>query len=152
MAPAIRRRCSPSLDRRCAQSACRDIHDPQQRNVVVRIHETLRVSEQFLDLAPVEKALSADDAIRDFLRAQIRFEQARLRVHAKKDREILVLAPLDQQPVGDFVHDEFRLLPVIAHLDHAHLRPVARRAPELLRSASRIVFNQRVRGVQDRIR
>ena len=42
----------------------------------------------------------------------------------------------------DFVGDELRLLPVVAHLDDAHLRAVARGAPELLRTAARVVFDE----------
>ena len=151
-APLVDAQLRGALHDRWPDAACRRVDDPQQRNVVVRVQQHARVGQQILDLPRVEKTAAADHAIRNVQLAQMRLDHPRLGVHAEEDREVLVLRALGHGALGNLAGDEIRLLPVIAHPDHAHLCAALVRAPELLRTAARVVFDERVGRAKDGVR
>ena len=77
-----------AFHRHVAQAARGNIGDAQQADVVVRVQETLEVSEEILDLAPVEKALTADEMITHAGLAQRGFQRTRLLVGAEENRAV----------------------------------------------------------------
>ena len=137
--------------RAVADAARGRVHDAQERNVVVRIHQARGVGEHVLDFAAVEKAVSAHDPVRDFQVAEGRLEKARLRIHAEQDREVLPLQPLRDFAAVNLADDQCRLLLVVRHCEDAHFLPALLRAPQFLRAAPRVVFDERVRGAEDEV-
>ena len=64
------RRILQLFERACANAACREVDDPQQRTVVVGVLHQPQVGQRVLDLGPLEEAQPAVDPVRHAGREQ----------------------------------------------------------------------------------
>ena len=75
-----------ALHGRFAQSSGGNIRNPQQTQVIVRVDKNFEISEKIFDLAPVKKALTADQLIGHARLSQCGLQGPRLDVGAKQNR------------------------------------------------------------------
>ena len=106
-------RAEQPFHRHVAQAARGHVGDAQQADVVVRIEKHFQIGEEILDLAPVKKALPADQMITHAGLAQFRFQRTRLLVRAKQNRAILPRNPVREPLEFDLPDDFARLVLVV---------------------------------------
>ena len=139
------------LHRHVAQPPGGGVGDPQEADVVMRVNEHLEIGEEIPDLAPVEKALPADQVIAHARLAQRRFNRTRLDIGAEQDRILLPRNAVRQPGEFNLPHQLGGLLLLVAAGAQQDLRALALLRPQLLGPAARVVFDQRVGGRQDRV-
>ena len=101
-----------------------DIRDPQEADVVIRIKQGLEVCEEIADLAPVEKALAANEVIAHTGLAQRCFKRPGLSVGAKEDRLVRPGRALSQPRIFDLLGDSPRLFLVGCERMQCDLRAI----------------------------
>ena len=118
----------------------------------MRVRDDLQIGHDVLHLAPVEETARADDAVRDLSLTKCLLQHARLVIRAEKHRKVLPRSLFGEVRGLHLLRNHVRLLLLILRDDDAHGLTLFIAAPQALRAAARVVFDQAVRRVQDRRR
>ena len=129
----------------------RGVDDAPERDSVRLVDEQGEVSHRVLDLRALVEAGAADHLIGDPVAHQHVLEHAALGVGPVEDRDVVARAALVHQPL-DLRHGEARLGVLVLQLAHVHRIALAEIGPERLVLARAVVGDDRVGGVQDRLR
>ena len=140
------------VDRALAHAARRAVDDAHERGLVLRVGEQPDVGEDVADLLAVEEALPADEHVRDALAAQLRLERPGLLLGAVQDGDVAVRRDAGTHAVAQVGDDEVRLLQLVLAGDDLGRRARAERRPQGLAVAARVVRDDAVRGLEDRVR
>src|SRR4051812_48307169 len=140
------------LDRGRADTTRRSVDNPEQARIVIRVRQDTHVGEHVLHFAPVEKALPADDPIRDLETTEVFLQQTRLRVHPEQNRETFPDARFAEITALNFFRDELRFFAICRARDEPDLAAAFARAPKFLRTAPRIIFDERIGAAEDGVR
>ena len=135
-------------DGRGANAAARRVDHAQRGHVVIRVHDDLEVGHHVADLLAVEEARAAHDLVGHAGAQEHVFEDARLRVGAVEDGNVVVAGALVVQLL-DLRANPAALVALVRGLVHADLLAVARVGEEALGLAVRVVGHHGVGRVQD---
>ena len=127
------------------------VRDPREGRRVPRVDEERQVRDRVLDLRPLVELRAADHLVGDAGAREHLVEHPRLRVRAVEDGDLGAGHALVHEPL-DLGRDPARLGVLVGHLPHAHRVAVPQVRPQVLGHLPAVVGDQRVRGVQDRLR
>ena len=126
------------VDRLVADPARREVHDPQERDLVARVVDRLEVGHEVAHLLAVVEAHAADDHVAHPVAAQHVLEGARLRVGAEDDRAVGGLRLVRGGEADDALDDRVRLVLGVLAGQHRDRDAVAEVAPEVLLAPRRV--------------
>ena len=142
-----------SENRFVAESARRHGQHPQKALVVPRIHDQLQIRRRILDLFPLEELLSPDDLRADAAPPELLFKETRQIVGAVKNREVRIAhLRIARDHILDRIRDELRFRLAVAEPEDFDHLPLPFRRPEILLVAHVVFGDDRVGGIQDRVR
>ena len=140
------------LDRRhrsVADPALGHVHDPPERDDVLRIQQQPKVAEHVLDLAPLVEPHASEDAVGGADPHEHVLDHAGHRVRPVEDRDVAVAEPLLVAQALDLARDEQRLLVLVVPTEGRHQLAGRRVGPELLGLSLGVVLDHGVRRGQD---
>ncbi len=139
------------LDGDVADLARGDVDDAEEVHVALGVVDDAQVTEEILDLGPLEEAHAPDDLVGHALGPHHLFEHARLGVDAVEDGD---LARRDAAGDGlpDARDDEGRLVVLVVAGDHRHGIAVVVVGPQLLGLAVLRGLDDAERGLDDVVR
>ena len=140
------------LDCRGSDAAGRCVDDAEKRDVIIGIDKACHHREDVLDFPTIEKTFAADEAIGNAHPAEIFLQQARLRIHAINDSKVFPRDLIRGTERTYFIDDEFRFDLIIRHTDDMDRFAAFLRTPEVFSTAAGVVFDEAIRGREDRIR
>ena len=129
-------------------AAPRSVYDAAPSNRVIRVHDSLHVSEGVLDLSPLIEAHPTHDPVGDGDSHQHFFEDARLGVRAVENRYFAAIHTLREETL-DFSHHETGLIIFVVPTAQPHFFSGPVSCPQLLRVSPLVLGDHRVRGVQN---
>ena len=127
------------------------VDDALPADLVVGVRERAQVRERVLDLAPVVELRAADDAVRHPGADERLLHDAALRVRPVEDGDVAVADLLDVDEPVDLVHHEVGLVVLVLGVVAGDELAADLLGPEVLRPARRVVGDDRVGGVEDRL-
>ena len=138
---------------RCRTDAARrGVDDAKKGNIILRVDEAGDGGQDILDLAPVEKAFSADEAVGDFHAAQVFLKEPGLSIHAVNHREVLPRNPACVADGSGLADDKLGFCFVIGHGHDMHRIASWDGTPEVFHAAARVIFNEPVGRGENGIR
>ena len=149
--PVFRRIGTDLAHRRGADATARRVDHTHGAHVVVRVDHQLEVGHNVANLRAVKEACATHDLVRHTRTQEHVFEDARLRVGAVEDRDVVVA----RAGVVQLLYlraDPTALVALVRRLEHADLLAVARGGEQVLLLAARVVRHYGVGRRQDMAR